>query len=108
MRLSCAGFGLRTAATLQVALAAMALCALAFAPPAHGRTLLIPVDGKPIDRSVLDRAMLLRIGDGPLPGSIVVDGPGRDVAGSLFQKGIVMLAAPAALCSERVPQEGEK
>lgn len=96
------------AAALQGALAAAMLCALAFAPPAHGRTLLIPVDGKPIRETVLNQAMLFPIAAGPLPGSMIVDGPGRGVAGDLFNDGIIMLAAPAALCSERTDTEGAK
>ncbi len=99
--------GLRWAAAFQALLALLVLCVLAFAPPAHGRTLLIPVDGEPISRSLLDRQMLTRLATGPLPGSVVVDGKGRALAATLFNEGIIMLAAPAALCTETSSDEGE-
>ncbi len=88
------------AAALQAALALVALPLIAFAPPAHGRTLLVPVDGQPIDATPLNELLLQPVGVGPLPGSVVVDGVGRGLAGTLFQRGIIMVAAPAGLCSD--------
>ena len=69
-----------------------------FAPGEHGRMLLIPVTGQPVAAETLRPLMLTALGPGPLPGSVIVDGRGRSLAGTLFDKGILMLAAPAALC----------
>jgi len=87
-------------ATLQGALAATTLLALAFSPGELGRTLLVPVNGASIDRSLLKQLMLKPLAPGPLPGSIVVDGRGRSLAATLFDKGIIMLAAPTAACGD--------
>ena len=88
----------RAAAAIQAALAVGILVVLTFAPPAHGRTLLIPLDGRPVSTALLDQSMLSRLKAGPLPGSVVVEGKGRELAAGLFDKGIIMLAAPAVLC----------
>lgn len=61
--------------------------------------LLIPLTGEPVATETLRPLMLTPLAPGPFPGSIIVDGRGRSLAGTLFDKGIVMLAAPAALCS---------
>lgn len=85
-------------AALQLALAVTALLAMAFAPGEAGRTLLVPIDGTPIDRAVLQQLMLRPLAPGPLPGSVIVDGRGRSLAGRLLGSGVIMLAAPAAMC----------
>ncbi len=77
---------------------AIALCALAFAPPVHGQTLLIPIDGTPIPTSTLEALLLTPLNNGPVAGSLVVEGKGREHAAGLLGQGIIMLAAPAALC----------
>jgi hypothetical protein len=97
--------GWRTAAAAQAALAAAAFLMVAFSPPEVGRTLLIPLDGRPISEAMLERSALMRFADGPLPGSVLVEGRGRILASSLLGQGIVMLAAPAALCVASAPGE---
>jgi len=92
-------FGWRAAVVLQGLLAASTFLVVAFAPPEVGRTLLIPLNGNPINQTMLERAMLTRLYQGPLPGSLIVEGRGRALAPRLFDQGIIMLAAPAALCS---------
>ena len=87
-----------SAAAAQIALAAVILLVIAFAPPIHGRTLLIPISGKAINPDLLQPLMLTPIGTGPLPGSVVVDGKGRELARPLLNEGILMLAAPSAVC----------
>ena len=91
------------ATTSQGALAAVTALLLTFTPPPHGRTLLIPLNGKAIDRSVLDRSMLVVISPGPLPGSVIVEGKGSSLASALMRHGILMAAAPAALCGGDSP-----
>ena len=88
----------RTAAVLQAGLWLGILPALAFAPPAHGRTILVPVGDKPVSEALLERSRLHRVGPGPLPGSVVVHGPGNSLAAAFLRQGIVMLAAPESLC----------
>ena len=88
------------AAAAQGALAAAALLTLTLAPPAHGRTLLVPLNGIAVSQPLLDELMLSRLSPGPLPGSVVVEGRGHLLAAELFDNGIIMLAAPAALCSD--------
>ena len=98
----------RAAAAAQCALAAVVLVTLTFAPPVHGRTLLVPVDGRPVPEGMLDEMLLFRLAPGPLPGPDVDEGRGRALAGPLFEGGILMLAAPAALCGADAPgSDGE-
>ena len=96
--------GWRAAAVLQGVLATVAFVAIAFAPPAVGRTLLVPLDGKPIRQTLLDHSMLSRLAQGPLPGSVIVEGRGEVLASALFEQGILMLAVPAAMCREAAPK----
>ena len=103
----CAKWTWRSAAAVQMALAAAGLMALAFAPPAHGRTLLVPISGGQIAPKMLDRLMLTPIARGPVSGSLVVEGIGRAHAGILLDNGIIMLAAPAALCSPPADSGGK-
>ena len=91
---------------LQGALAGAILLMLAFVPPVHGRTLLVPLDGEPIGLATLDRLLLSPLRHGPLPGSVVVEGRARELATGLLGEGIVMLAAPAALCGGDEPRKG--
>ena len=98
MELLRAGWTWRSAAVAQGVLAVVALLALAFVPPAHGRTLLVPFSGEPISRSLLDRLMLTPMRPGPLRGSLLVEGKGRELAGTMLNQGILMLAAPAVIC----------
>ena len=95
--------GWHWAAAGQATLVALVLFVIAFAPPPHGRTLLVPVSGETISPALLGKLMLTPLSPGPLPGSVVVEGKGRELAKPLFDEGILMLAAPAAIC--RVPDE---
>ena len=83
----------------QLALAMLALLAVAFAPPAQGRMLLVPLDGVPVSRAAIEGAAATPLRAGPLPGSWVVDG-NRARLSSLWARGVVVMAAPAALCAE--------
>ena len=82
----------------QLALATLALLVVAFAPPAQGRMLLVPLDGRPVSAAAIRDAQATPLTRGPLPGSWVVDG-NRDLLTGLWARKVLILAAPAALCS---------
>ena len=84
--------------TIQLAMATLALLAVAFTPPAQGRMLLVPLDGRPVGRDAIEDMSATPLKAGPLPGSWVVDG-NRDRLSSLWAQRVAVLAAPAALCS---------
>lgn len=91
----------RLALFLQASLTASVLIMLCFAPPAHGRTLLIPIGGSPISGALLDAAMLRPVRAGPVAGSLVVEGRGRSLAAAMFHQRILMLAAPDIICGSQ-------
>ena len=82
---------------IQLVLATLALAIVAFTPPAQGRMLLVPLDGRPVSRAVIEAAAATPLKAGPLPGSWLVDG-NRGRLSSLWAQRILVLAAPAALC----------
>ena len=91
----------RLALFLQASLTASVLIMLCFAPPEHGRTLLIPIGGSPISGALLDAAMLRPVRAGPVAGSLVVEGRGRSLAAAMFHQRILMLAAPDIICGSQ-------
>ena len=82
----------------QLALAVLALLAVAFTPPAQGRMLLVPLDGRPVSRAAIEGLAATPLKSGPLPGSWVVDGD-RQLLSGLWAQRVLILAAPAALCA---------
>jgi len=82
----------------QMALAILALVLIAFAPPAYGRMLLVPLDGQPVSSMAIRDLRATPLVAGPLPGSWVVEGDRRLLSG-LWSKGVMVLAAPAAVCA---------
>jgi hypothetical protein len=82
----------------QMALAMLALLVVAFAPPAEGRMLLVPLDGQPVSEVTIAKVRATPLVRGPLPGSWVVEGERRRMSG-LWARPVLVLAAPAALCS---------
>ena len=84
---------------VQLALASLALAVVAFAPPAHGRMLLVPLDGRPIGTAAIAGRQATPLKSGPLPGSLVVAGD-RNLLQGLWAQRVLVLAAPAALCAE--------
>jgi hypothetical protein len=83
---------------VQLALAMLASVVVAFAPPAHGRMILVPLDGQPVSRVKVVALQASPLKPGPLPGSLVVDGDRKSLTG-LWDQQILVLAAPAALCA---------
>ena len=83
---------------VQLGLAVLALLAVAFTPPAQGRMLLVPIDGRPVSRTAIKQLAATPLKSGPLPGSWVVDGD-RQLLSSLWAEKILVLAAPAAVCA---------
>lgn len=82
----------------QLMLAMSALLLVAFAPPAQGRMLLVPLDGEPISKSAVESRHATLLKPGPLEGSWVVEGQRVALAGLLSSEGIIVLAAPDAIC----------
>lgn len=91
----------RLALFLQASLTASVLIMLCFAPPEHGRTLLIPIGGSSISGALLDAAMLRPVRAGPVAGSLIVEGRGRSLAAAMFHQRILMLAAPDIICGSK-------
>lgn len=85
----------------QAAIAALAVGAIAFAPPAQGRILVAPLDGQPVDQQLIRRANATPLVPGPLPGSWIVEGQRAQLARSFSSQGIIILAAPQAVCADR-------
>ena len=83
---------------VQMALAILALLLLAFAPPAQGRMLLVSLDGEPVAKATIRDLQATPLVAGPLPGSQVVEGERRRLSG-LWSTGVMVLAAPAAICA---------
>ena len=88
----------------QLALGLTALMLVAFAPPAQGRMLLVPLDGEPIAMPTIEAAHALALRPGPIEGSWVVDGQ-RAALASLLSEGIIVLAAPDAICGGATSNE---
>ena len=95
MKVSLRGWGLIGA---QLALAVLAMLTVTLAPPEQGRMLLVPLDGKPVSKATIAGLMATPLKPGPLPGSWVVDG-NRRLLSALWAQHVLVLAAPAALCS---------
>ena len=88
--------------SFQLTLGALALLAVAFAPPAQGRMLLVPVmpgAAAKLPAVALDHDMLL-LGVGPFDGSLVVTGDGQALMAPLWRVGVIAIAAPPALCGD--------
>ena len=83
---------------VQLVLATLAMVVVAFAPPAHGRMLLVPLDGRPVSRDAIEAVAATPLTPGPVPGSWVVEGDRRQLS-SLPARKVLVLAAPAALCA---------
>src|SRR5262245_641112 len=81
----------------QVMLGALALLAVAFAPPAQGRMLLVPLNGQPVSVATVASHQATPLLPGPLPGSLVVEGD-RGPLSDLLSQGVLVLAAPDAIC----------
>lgn len=83
---------------VQLALALLALVVVAFTPPAQGRMLLVPLDGQPVSQARIIGLRAIPLVPGPLPGSWVVEGD-RQLLSGLWAQRVLVLAAPAAICS---------
>jgi len=89
--------------TVQLMLGALALLAVAFAPPVQGRMLLVPLNGEPVSIATINRLSATPLLAGPLPGSLVVEGD-RGPLSALWSQGILVLAAPDAICGGPVSE----
>lgn len=89
--------------SFQLALAAVTSLVVAFAPPPQGRMLLVPLNGEPISKATVKDHHATPVKPEPLIGSWVVDGERETLAGLLSSNGIIVPAAPAAICGGPVP-----
>lgn len=83
---------------VQLVLAVLALLVVAFTPPAQGRMLLVPLDGRAVNEATIKERGATPLLRGPLPGSWLVEGQRQQLSG-LWAERVLVLAAPAALCS---------
>lgn len=85
----------------QIVGGAAALLAFAFAPPDRGNLLFVPLtrDARPAQAALADGFALLA--RGPI-GSVVVRGDHPRDMGALLRAGILVTAAPSALCGAEV------
>ena len=90
----------------QLTLAMSAMLLVTFAPPAQGRMLLVPLNGDPISEPMIWGFHATPLKPGPLQGSWIVEGERAPLAGLLTSKGLIVLAAPAALCASPVSSVG--
>jgi len=84
----------------QTGAAILAMGGLAFAPPASGRMLLVPLSPSAVamlPAAAVDGGARL-LGKGPLAGSLVVEADRDRLNGVSLTSGVVVLAAPATLC----------
>ncbi|PZU11947.1 MAG: hypothetical protein DI605_00185 [Sphingomonas sp.] len=75
---------------------------LVAAPPANGRMMLVPLSesaAQGMAAAAIDKGASL-IGQGPLPGSIVVDGNRDALFRTLLNRGVALLAAPVTGCGQ--------
>jgi hypothetical protein len=77
------------------AAAMLAVLALAAVPPASGPMLVVPLGGS-ATAALIGGARL--VGQGPLPGSLVVDGERATLLPHLWRHGALALAAPSFGC----------
>ena len=94
----------RTRAPLvaQLAAAVGGLLVMAFAPPAQGSMLLVPMTEQArisLPGLAVGHGALL-LGVGPLDGSLLVRGDRSQLGLTLLRQGIVPMAAPAILCGK--------
>lgn len=98
----------RTAALFaQLMLAVGVLALLAFAPPARGQMLLVPLDGNPISDSLLRQLPLVPERSGPTPGSLLVFGSSEGQFLNLLEQGVLILSAPQPICGASYPGDDE-
>jgi len=91
----------RTPMTLvQIGAVVAAMVGLAFAPPARGRMLLIPLSPRAataLPAAVVDGGAKL-LGTGPVPGSLVVMADRARLGAVSLADGVIILSAPPSLC----------
>lgn len=86
-----------------------AMVGFAFAPPARGRMLLVPLS--PGSAAALPAAAVnggaRLLGVGPIAGSLVVVGQRARLNGVSLADGVIILSAPPLLCGSAATEEGE-
>jgi hypothetical protein len=92
----------RRAVAYQLTIVVSAMLLAALYPPTRGKMILVPL-WPGAERGMLalaiDRQALL-VGSGPLPNSFVISGDRAAIIGTMWERGILVLAAPPAACGE--------
>jgi hypothetical protein len=65
--------------------------------------LLVPLNGEPVSVATVDSLRATPLLAGPLPGSMVVEGD-RGALSPLWSEGVLVLAAPQAICGGPVSE----
>ncbi|KQN25872.1 hypothetical protein ASE86_06670 [Sphingomonas sp. Leaf33] len=84
----------------QLIAVALVIVAIALWPPQRGAMLMIPLTGHAADAinvALTGRAGVLAAG--PFPGSMIVMGDRTALGRAALHRGILLLAAPGALCN---------
>lgn len=90
----------RVALVVQLLAVCGTIAVLAAAPSASGRYLLVPISaaaGRGMAAVAIAHGAAL-VGQGPLPGSLVVDGDRAGLGGALFRRGVAVINAPVTDC----------
>ncbi|MES2497337.1 MAG: hypothetical protein V4618_14585 [Pseudomonadota bacterium] len=94
---------------VQIGVAVAAMVGFAFAPPARGRMLLVPLSPAAAARlpsaAVSGGAKLL--GSGPIGGSLVVVAERQRLGAMSVVDGVIILSAPPLLCGGSAERERE-
>ncbi|MBA4041198.1 MAG: hypothetical protein C0474_05275 [Sphingobium sp.] len=88
--------GAQTQLLTQTGLAAIVIIIMTLAPPARGAMLALPI-GANAASVLLNREIRLR-GQGPIPGSLIIDARGRNPFWFALSRGVLLLNAEAATC----------
>jgi hypothetical protein len=65
--------------------------------------LLVPLNGEPVSMATVSSLRATPLLAGPLPGSLVVEGD-REPLSALWSQGVLVLAAPDAICGGQVSE----
>jgi hypothetical protein len=95
---------------VQVGMVVAAMLGFAFAPPARGRMMLVPLSSGAAARlpaAAVDGGAKL-LGPGPLAGSLVVMAERARLAAVSLADGVIILSAPALFCGAAAGEGSEE
>lgn len=95
-------FARRAILPLQLGIAALGLSIIAFAPPARGAILLLPVSpgaSTGLAAAAIDHGALI-LQPGPVEGSIMVLAEGKTLMGPMARRGVIAVAGSRLRCGD--------